>query len=63
MHHFFFIHSSFDGHPGCLYVLVGVNNASVTSCPFEVVFWVPLDKYSEVKLLGPSWSPATALFF
>ena len=55
MHHFFFIHSSIDGHLGFLHILASVNNAAINIgcvCLFNIVFWVS----SEVELLGPSLS-------
>ena len=51
MHHFF-IYSSIDGHLGTPIV----NNAAMNiwMCLFDLVFWVSLDKYQEVKMLGLS---------
>ena len=40
MHHFFFVHSSFDGHFGCFQVLAMVNIAAVEDCqPVSFGFW------------------------
>ena len=49
-----FIHSSVDGHFGCVHVLTIINNAAVNKvmiCPFKLVFLFPLKKYTEVELL------------
>ena len=38
--HIFFIHSTFDGHPGCFHILTTVNNAAVNSGWVLTSFWI-----------------------
>ncbi|KAF6390359.1 hypothetical protein mRhiFer1_007928 [Rhinolophus ferrumequinum] len=66
VYHHFFIHSPIQGHPGCLHILAIVDNAVmnkwVRMSP-QVAFWVSLDKYPKVGLLGPSLSVVIAFVF
>ena len=55
-----FIHSSTDGHLGGLHILVIVDDAAVTIgclCSFELVFWVSLDIFPELGLVGQKADP------
>ena len=55
MSHSCFILSSTNGHLGCFYISVIVNNAVMNRgvlMSFKLVFWVSLDKFPEVGLLG-----------
>ena len=57
MHHIFFIHTSIDGHLGCLHVLAVVDKAAVnmgvrTSLPASVSIF--FGKYPEEELLDPT---------
>ena len=54
IYHSCFIHSSFNGHSGCVHVLAIINNASVNmgvDISFRVRFLFSLDKYLEVESL------------
>ena len=51
----FFIQSSVDGH--CFRILAIVNCAAINIDLYELLFWFPLDKYSEVQLLGKKIYP------
>ena len=57
--HLFFVSMFISGYIGCFHMLVIVIMLQWTlGCiyPFELVFWISLDKYSKVGLLGPSMS-------
>ena len=59
----FCIHVSIDGHSECCRIVAIVSNAAVNlrmHTSFRLVFWVSLDKYPEVELLGFSLSLLTA---
>lgn len=55
MYHIFFIQLSIDGPWGCFHILAIINNAAVNirvHRSFELEFWIFLNKYPEVELLG-----------
>ena len=55
MYQSFLIYLSIDGHLGCFYIMVIINNAAINmGCiyPFVWVFWDSYDIFPEVGLLG-----------
>ena len=64
MYYLCIIYLSVSGHLGCCHMLAIVNkccNEQRHTCLFEFMFCVSLNKYPEVKLLGPSLSLVIAI--
>ena len=60
MYHFFFIHSSVDGHLGCFHILAVVNSASVNIAAYVSFQTVVFSRYTPRR--GTAGSSGNSIF-